>query len=367
MSSLARSEHRYRNFVQMSREAVWRLEIDPPMPVSLPRPEQLKWLREHACVAESSLAHGWLDPLDAGGSSGKWWTLAPWAAQFERILSEAPMGTHDIDELLFTVAHRGRQHTYVASMQAVVEAGQILRFWGVARDVTELSELNTRLLANQDRLQAYARRVSEAEERARRETAVDLHDGIGQTLVGMQMMVDVARQRRPAELEPLLRDLSLRLHQVQDHTRRMITDLSPPGLYELGLAAALEWLVLQLREHDGLNVRLTCSVREAAIPVETRVLVFRLARELLRNAVRHSGVLEATLEAHGDEHLLRLKVSDAGHGFDGGLHAVADGGKGFGLWSIAERVREAGGRFTIDSAPEKGARFELEIPLHSQG
>jgi len=362
LSSLARSEHRYRSFVQMSREVVWRLEVEPPMPVSLSRPDQLKWLREHARVAESSVAHGWLDPPATSGSSANWWTHAPWATEFERILAEAPQGTLDIDELLFTATHLGRQHTYVASMQAVVEVDRVRRFWGVARDVTELSDLNARLLVNQERLQTYARMVSEAEERARRETAIDLHDGIGQTLVGMQMMVDVARQR-PSEVEPLLRELALRLHQVQDHTRRMITDLSPPGLYELGLAAALEWLALHLREQDGLNVRLTCSVQEAAIPVETRVLVFRLARELLRNAVRHSGVLEATLEAQGDEHMLRLKVSDSGHGFDGRLHGIADGGSGFGLWSIAERVRETGGRFHIDSAPEKGARFELEIPL----
>jgi signal transduction histidine kinase len=363
LSSLARSEHRYRSFVQMSREMVWRLEVEPPMPVTLARQGQLQWLRANARVAESSLAHGQLGKIDPADYQGEWWSRAPWGAEFERRLETGPDGGFDIEELKFTAMHNGRQYTYVASMQAVVELGHVRRFWGVARDVTELVDLNARLLVNQERLQAYARRLSEAEEEARRATAVDLHDGIGQTLVGMQMMVDVARQHPPATVQPLLAELALRLREVQEHTRRMITDLSPPGLYELGLAAALEWLNLQLREHVGLQVKLRCDVEESAIPLDTRVLVFRIVRELLRNVVRHASVEQARVDVHADARTLRLSVSDDGLGFDSRLQGFTDGSNGFGLWSIAERVRDQGGRFEIDAAPGRGARFELHIPL----
>lgn len=365
VASLARSEQRYRSFVQLSREAVWRLEVDPPMPVALSRAEQREWLRNHARIADSSPAHSRFDAQDAVGATDDWWESSPWGREFERRLEGCADGEFDVDGLIFRVARDGHQLTFVASMQAVVQSGTVLRFWGVARDVTELSDLNTRLLQNQQRLQAFSRRVVEAEERARRDTAVDLHDGIGQMLVGMQMMVDAVRQRSTSAVEPLLGELALRLRQVQDHTRRMITDLSPPGLYELGLQAALEWQAIQTWELEGLGVRLKCNVQEAAIPLETRVLVFRVVRELLRNVVRHSGVLTAQVEAHGDERTLRVKVSDSGRGFDGSWPGPATANC-FGLWSIAERAREIGGRLDIDSLPDHGTRIELEIPLRAK-
>ena len=229
--------------------------------------------------------------------------------------------------------------------------------------ITELRITLSRLFAEQTRLQSYARMISVAEEKARRGTAVDLHDGIGQTLAGMQMMVDAARQHPPVRYDPLLADLALRLREVQDHTRRMISDLSPPGLYELGLEPALRWLCIHMRGQDGLEVTLSCEVDEAAVPVDARVLVFKVARELLRNVVKHSGVMSASVEAKAGENRLSLTVSDAGLGFDPQSRASNDLGNGFGLWSIAERVQEHGGSFRIEAVPGGGARFELELQL----
>ena len=64
-------------------------------------------------------------------------------------------------------------------------------------------------------------------------SAVDLHDGIGQSLVGMSMTLDVAREKSSAEVRLLLEEVRARLRDVQDRTRHMISDLSPPGLYDL--------------------------------------------------------------------------------------------------------------------------------------
>jgi signal transduction histidine kinase len=225
--------------------------------------------------------------------------------------------------------------------------------------IAQLRMTMSRLRAEQEKLQTYANRVLVAEEKARRSTAIDLHDGIGQTLAGMQMMVDVARAHPPRSLDPVLADLSQRLREIQDHTRRMITDLSPPGLYELGLGAALQWLAIYMHEQEGLRVALSCEVEEAAIPEGTRVLVFRITRELLRNVARHSGVRESRVEALGDMRGLKLVVSDAGRGFD----PATVSSRGFGLWSVAEQIRDHGGRFDVVSARGEGARFELSLPL----
>lgn len=230
---------------------------------------------------------------------------------------------------------------------------------GIAQQRMTLS----RLRLEQSRLQAYVKSMADADERTRRSVAVDLHDGIGQTLAGMQMMLDSALRRPPEAIPPLLGELAGRLHEVQDHTRRLITDLSPPGLYDLGLGAGLSWLSLRMREQNGLSVQLTCRVDESALSLEARVLAFKLVRELLRNVVRHSGVLEASVIAEGDDRVLRLSVSDKGCGFDGQARQAAFAGDQFGLWSITERIREFGGQLQVDSAPGRGARFDMEIPL----
>ena len=89
------------------------------MPLDIPRQQQLRWLRAHARVAESSLAHGRHGGPDQDDSLREWWSHAPWGAEFERRLETAADGGFDIEELKFTALHQGRQYTYVASMQAV--------------------------------------------------------------------------------------------------------------------------------------------------------------------------------------------------------------------------------------------------------
>jgi signal transduction histidine kinase len=163
----------------------------------------------------------------------------------------------------------------------------------------------------------------------------------------------------------LLDEVRVRLREVQDRTRHMISDLSPPGLYDLGLAPALQWLSVYVRGHDRLHVELDTRVSEDKLKLEMRVLVFKLVRELLRNVVKHAGVNAARVTVRGDADALRVEVADAGKGFEWQLDMFGARGGGFGLWSIADRVHEAGGRFTVDTAPGRGSRFDMEFPLRA--
>jgi signal transduction histidine kinase len=229
----------------------------------------------------------------------------------------------------------------------------------VARQV----ELNARLVSDQERLRSYARQLAAAEERARRATAVDLHDGIGQTLAGMLMIVEVARQQSAPTVQQLLDDVRERLREIQDLTRRMISDMSPPGLYDLGLDAALQWLAAHMRAESTLTVLLDCRFDERRLRLETRVLVFKLVRELLRNVVKHAGVTIAQVSVEEDEDLLRVIVSDEGRGFEWQMEMFGERSGRFGLWSVADRVRDVGGSFDVHTAIGNGARFVMQLPL----
>jgi signal transduction histidine kinase len=229
----------------------------------------------------------------------------------------------------------------------------------VARQV----ELNARLVSDQERLRSYARQLAAAEEKARRATAVDLHDGIGQTLAGMLMIVEVARQNSAPDVQKLLDDLRARLREIQDLTRRMISDMSPPGLYDLGLDAALQWLGAHMRAESNLTVLLDCRFDERRLRLDTRVLVFKLVRELLRNVVKHAGVTVAQVIVEEDGDMLRVIVSDEGRGFEWQTEMFGERSGRFGLWSVADRVRDVGGTFDVQTSIGSGSRFVMQIPL----
>ena len=228
---LRTSGERYHNFIEQSSEAVWRIELDVPMAAGLPVDEQIAWLREHAYVAECNLVYLRLNRLFGLPETDArlWRADVPWSAVYLEHIGTTAQQDYSSDGLQFTLSNDSRQFTYITGFRGVVENGKLVRVWCVARDITELVELNHRLRQKQDRLQLYARQLVGAEERARRATAIDLHDGIGQHLVGLAMTLDAAASRAPAEVRLLLGEATHTVREVQSITQRVIADLSPPG------------------------------------------------------------------------------------------------------------------------------------------
>jgi signal transduction histidine kinase len=153
------------------------------------------------------------------------------------------------------------------------------------------------------------------------------------------------------------------VREVQAIAQRLIADLSPPGLYELGLEPALRWLSIYVRNKDNLQVEMRVAVQDAGIPLDLRVLVFKVIRELLRNVAKHSGVQSASVSVSLSNGQLHVVVDDRGVGFQWQLSIFEPRERGFGLWSVADRVREAAGEMTVDTGPGRGCRVSLVFPL----
>ena len=359
------SEERYRNFIEHSSEAVWRVELGAPLDPHLPVGDQIAWLQTHAFVAKSNLTYLRMN-RDMGLSEAEarqWRADMPWFAMFIQHLGAASHQGYSMDGLQFSVSVNSRPRTYITAFRGVIEQGYLVRVWGVAQDVTELIDLNERLRQNQDRLKLYARELVGAEERARRATAVDLHDGIGQQLIGLSMTLDALVARSPPEIRLLLSEATNTVREVQAIAQRVIADLSPPGLYELGLEPALKWLSVYMRSKDNLQVDLKVAAEDAAIGIDLRVLVFKVIRELLRNVVKHSGVQFASVSVTRSPDELRVVVEDRGSGFEWQLSLFEPRAHGFGLWSVADRVRDAAGEMTVDTGPGRGCRVTVVFPL----
>jgi signal transduction histidine kinase len=364
LEHLTLSEQRYRSFVALSSEAVWRIELNKPMPVDLPIGAQVDWLVTHAYVAEYNRAYQIMAPRSSPESAA-WRSDIPWAAAYEGQIAEAARHGYSMDGLRYTVRDPHSDREYWAAFTGVIEEGRLTRIWGVAQDISTLAQTAARLEREQVRLRQYALDLSQAEERARRTTAVDLHDGISQLLFAMGINLSRVRTDGAQETLSALSEAQGQLHEVQRMVGTVIADLSPPGLYDLGLTTALNWLAHRHEAADRVHVTLDVPQPELDLNLDTRVFVFRLIRELLRNVVKHARTDSAVVEVRQSEREVHVTVSDGGVGVEPGRTQGEAGG--FGLFSIRERVRSVGGTVDVTTAPGCGFRVDVKVPRRGPG
>lgn len=228
-----------------------------------------------------------------------------------------------------------------------------------------LEKRGIELRRQQDQLRSFASQLSVAEERERRSIATDLHDRVGQLLALARMKLGMLRQAEPSpEARELAEEMSGFLAEAIRETRSLIFEISPPILYELGLEAALDYLAEQGRKQYGIAVSYKDDGSSKPLAEDVKILLYRAAGELLRNAAKHSGAsrirLSSTLKALD----IVLQVEDDGAGFDPGAVGSNNGKMtGYGLFSIRERIDCIGGRMEIDSRPGTGTRITLTVPV----
>jgi PAS domain S-box-containing protein len=211
-------------------------------------------------------------------------------------------------------------------------------------------------------LQALTLQLTGAEERERRRISELLHDGVQQLLSASKFHLSALLSAVPAASSVVARVDKL-LEESIEKSRRLSQDLSPPVLFHAGLAQAVEWLARQMQERYGLKVKV-----EAPVPILVqddllKVFIFRWIQEILFNVVKHAGVDCAVVRLERRDERLELEVSDEGRGFDPqSLFGTGSSG-GLGLFSIRERISYLGGQLEIKSAPGRGTRLRLSIPM----
>jgi len=207
--------------------------------------------------------------------------------------------------------------------------------------------------------------VTAAQEEERRRIARELHDGVGPALASLNLRLRTARKLmerdQPLTAEEIEEMAELAQANVQD-IRRLIYDLRPAVLDELGLAPALrEYAARCQREHD-LAIELSVDEGER-LPAPVEIALFRIAQEALNNVIRHAQAHRVDVTLTRDEEHVTLCIADDGQGFD---PRAPQPGTHLGLWSMRERVEQLGGRFEVTSAPGAGTTVRAVIPLRTQ-
>ena len=210
-------------------------------------------------------------------------------------------------------------------------------------------------------LQRSRERLVMAQEEERRRIRHDLHDELGPSLASQTFQLDAALERiedDPTAAKQLLLALKEQNKQLVADIRRLVYELRPPALDELGIAQALAIQTSQLDDTGRLQIDLQTSPDPLPeLPAAVEVAAYRIAREAIINTVRHADARECqtTLEVTGSE--LTVTVEDDGIGI-GQVRS-----SGVGLTSMRERTEELGGSFEVGATKPTGTRITATIPL----
>lgn len=238
----------------------------------------------------------------------------------------------------------------------------------VFKDMTEYEHTKSQLMRYQGELRSLASRLSSARERERRHIAARVHDSIGQTMAVCSMKLGALTESLASTpLVDDVREISRLVKQTIEETRTLAYQISSPLLYEVGLEAAVERLIEEMKEHCGIQFFFRHDDQCVVIDNETSVILFEGIRELLTNATNHSRAHSVQIQMQKKDDAFWTTVTDDGIGFDASQTAPGARIKGFGLFSIRERLESIGGRMIVKSKRGSGTRFILAIPLHGDG
>jgi signal transduction histidine kinase len=208
-------------------------------------------------------------------------------------------------------------------------------------------------------------RVVAAQEVERQRIARELHDETGQSLtaigMGLRGMVSSLRQKDTKRADQILHNLEKLSSESLVELQRLIADLRPSHLDDLGLASALRWYASDIQERTSLDVRVEISGEEHPVSAPAKTALFRIVQEALNNVIKHAEAKIVKIRLRFSSDAVDVQVSDDGHGFD--PQARGSGGRvSWGLRNMEERATLLGGKFQVRSSPGRGTTLDVSVP-----
>jgi signal transduction histidine kinase len=280
--------------------------------------------------------------LEAGG---KYQLAAAWGTpSAERI--EYPLTFHSEQVGRFIVCPRAAGETLTTDdqdlLRGLVDQAEVL---------IEMARLNSALQASRENLVI-------AREEERRRLRRDLHDGLGPALASLALQLDAARNvltRDPEQTQVILTDLKDQVKSAVVDVRRLVYELRPPALDELGLIGAIREKARQFELDGTLSITVEAPPTLPPLPAALEVAAYRIVTEAMTNVVRHAGATTCAVRLTVNGAVV-ISIQDNGKGLPEKLRT------GVGIRSMAERAAELGGTCTLDASPQGGTLVCARLP-----
>lgn len=249
------------------------------------------------------------------------------------------------------------------------EQGHVTSVMGVCRNITDQKRAEEALKKAHDELErrveertAELWRMLQAGDHERQIISYEIHDGLAQYLAGARMhfqVYEALKESSPDDARKAYETAVDLVRQAHTESRRLISEVRPPVIDEIGLETAISHLVHEQQRRGGPKIECQCNVQFTRLLPILENALYRIIQEALTNACKHSKSKTVTVSMTQDDQDVRVEVRDEGIGFD--AETVQEGH--YGLESIRQRVRFLGGRLTIESRPASGTRIQVVVPI----
>ncbi|QOY37090.1 sensor histidine kinase [Anaerobacillus isosaccharinicus] len=252
----------------------------------------------------------------------------------------------------------GLQDTIKKAEKLVGQISVVLNY--LTSDLQQVSEL----IKDAKEMQEFGLKIIEAQEEERKRVSREIHDGPAQMMANVLLRSElVERIYRENGIEDALkeiRDLRVMVKNSLSEVRRIIYDLRPMALDDLGVIPTLAKYLKNFQEHTGITVSFRNLGKEERLPAILEIAIFRFVQEAVQNAYKHAKPKEVQVKMEIKATKVVVVIKDDGAGFD--QSEKKEGA--FGLLGMKERVNMLKGELTIDSKVNKGTLIMLVIPIH---
>jgi two-component system sensor histidine kinase UhpB len=272
----------------------------------------------------------------------------------------------------FPIRRRDGAVRYISLSGDIVEVNGVRCVLTAGRDVTERKEAEEHLRRSRHQLRRLAARLEAVREEERTAIAREIHDELSQALTGFRLDLSWMRQALPRAPKALALRLDAMVAQVDgtiDAVRRILNELRPAVLDELGLVAAVEWQTAAFEQRTGIRCHLTVRA-ERNVDRARSTAVFRILQEALTNVARHAQANRVDVELTITRTAVQLEVRDDGRGLPRRLPPGDRGGQrggGLGLVGMRERALSWEGELEVTGGGRRGqgggATVRLRLPL----
>ncbi len=341
--SLKESEKRFRELAENIREVFWVKSSDEMLYVS-PAYEEI-WgrtresLYEHPDLLSESIHPE--DHVHFLETYAEWLEHGKFDAEFRIIRPD------------------GQVRWIWARSYPVKENGRITRTVGIAEDITKRKLFEDDLRASEEQLRALSSRLLSAQEDERKSLAGEIHDSLGSSLSAIKLVLENTLWQMKEENDPsesLKTAISWTQHAIEE-ARRIMMDLRPSILDDMGLLPTLDWFLRQYRtSYPGIHIESDTRIEEQDIPRTLKIVIFRIVQEAFHNIGKYSRAELVEFSLLRKDQCLELTIEDNGEGFELAsiLSARGSSRKGLGLTSMRERAELSGGSFAIRSTLGEG-------------